>query len=568
MRALTVTLALLAFARYASGQRPDLHRSGLPRQEARRLEAVIDDPATHRFDGDATIATDEVIEGDVFVYRGLLTLRGTVRGQLVVVDGDVVFERGAEVTGDVTVVGGSARGGDNARLAGALTEYGEGFGLLARARDLHEGGDVWRSGRHWEGNHRYADRRQDMGSAGFSLSIDRNYNRVEGLPYRMGPDLRTGGPFATRLAAFAIWRSDVGPLTNTERMGYVARVEQFVGTPALRLGASVRSTIDPMESWTITDLEATLATVVFHEDQRDYYQREGWSGYLRLAPERSPLDLTVEYRDETQRSAAARDPWTVLHTDALWRNQPLAGEGRLRTLNGTAIWDARHGDDFTSRGFYMRADMVHGLSGSLALPAAERETGEPLAARAFDNQFTAGQIDIRRYAPLGWEGALAFRAVAGGSFDQTPLAPQYQHALGGANTLPGYPLMSVDCGARTAPVRLTNGSQTTMFFPSYGCDRFALFQAEYRGGLDFHIGGDEVEHYDRSPHFDASVNWTVFFDAARGWTVGDLTERTSTGTLYDVGAGVILGGFGVYGAVPLTGDSRELRVFLRLGPRF
>jgi hypothetical protein len=125
--------------------------------------------------------------------------------------------------------------------------------------------------------------------------------------------------------------------------------------------------------------------------------------------------------------------------------------------------------------------------------------------------------------------------------------------------------MSVDCGARGSSV--PHGAASAPFFGSYGCDRFALFQAEYRGGLDFHFGGDDYD--DDAPwHFDAGVDWTVFFDAARGWALGSDPARSNTETLYDVGAGVILGGFGVYGAVPLSGQDRGLRVFVRLGPRF
>jgi hypothetical protein len=38
--------------------------------------------------------------------------------------------------------------------------------------------------------------------------------------------------------------------------------------------------------------------------------------------------------------------------------------------------------------------------------------------------------------------------------------------------------------------------------------------------------------------------------------------------LYDAGAGVMLGGFGFYAAVPLTGDDRSVNFFIRLGARF
>ena len=62
----------------------------------------------------------------------------------------------------------------------------------------------------------------------------------------------------------------------------------------------------------------------------------------------------------------------------------------------------------------------------------------------------------------------------------------------------------------------------------------------------------------------------VFFDAARGWANDDsrLRGAADTETLYDVGAGILLGDVGIYTAVPLTGEDRSLRFFVRLGPRF
>jgi hypothetical protein len=141
--------------------------------------------------------------------------------------------------------------------------------------------------------------------------------------------------------------------------------------------------------------------------------------------------------------------------------------------------------------------------------------------------------------------------------------------MGGAGSIPGYASFSIDCGARNVAVSRENGSN---FFPYYGCDRAALFSAEYRGGFDFHWGGlnawDEDDDWDWD--IDASPNWIVFFDAARGWAHNEskLRGAADTRTLYDVGAGLLLGDFGIYAAVPLTGEDRDLRFFVRLGPRF
>jgi len=569
MRPLAVAVILTCSANLAFAQTPDLHRSGLPRRQADRLERLIEDSATRRFEGDATIRPTETIEGNVFLHRGILNVAGTVRGEIIVVDGDVIFEEGASVGGDVTVVGGTIRNVEAAVLAGTVTEFGEGFGLLAQARRIHGGHDDWRADwradrDEWGGSD---DRRwrADFGSADFAVRVGANYNRVEGLPVQFGPDLRTGGRSPLRLEALAVWRTDVGPITNTERMGYAARLEQYLGRN-VRVGASVRSTIDPIENWNLDDIEATLATAMLHQDQRDYFEREGWSTWVRYAPRRSPLDVVFEYRDERHRTAAARDPWTLLNREDLWRNQPLVGEGRIRTVNATASWDTRAGGDFAYRGWYLGATLTHGVDGGLTLPAATGPTGATLQTTAYGSDFSAGLIDLRRYEPVGYGGAIGLRAVAGGSLDGKALAPQFQHALGGAGTLPGYDLMSADCGARQAAVQAGDPQAPRFYYPSYGCDRFAMAQAEYRGGMSINFGGDERD--DRHWNFDADFNWTVFFDAARGWALGDDPARNDTGMLYDAGVGFIIGGFGIYGAAPLNGETRAARLFVRLGPRF
>ena len=559
MRLLAVAL-LCTTVQSVTAQSPDLQRAGLPGADVKRIEQWLEDPTTRRHVGDLEIASGEAVDGNLYVRRGVLTIAGLVRGNILVMDGDVWFENGAEVTGDVTVVGGATRNPDRARLAGTVTEYGEGFGLLARARNVHNGRDEWRG-------HRYGTYSwRDWDGGELAVRVGRNYNRIEGLPVQIGPSLSTGGRWSTRLEALAVWRTDAGPLTNTGRMGYVARAEQFLGQRggALRVGASIRSTIEPIEAWTVTDLEASLAAGLLHDDQRDYFERDGWSAYVRVMPRRSPFDFILEYRDERHRTVAPRSPWTLFDRDDPWRDQPLVAEGRIRTANLTAEIDNRHGGDFAYRGVFARAELTHALHGTLALPQASLYPAG--ATTTFDTDFTTGLLDLRGYAPFGRHAALAMRVVGGGSLDaRSALAPQFQHALGGAGTLPGYPLMSVDCGARSASIPISSGGgATTPFFARYGCDRFALLQAEYRGGMDFHFGDWDR----RGPNFDAGVDWTLFFDAARGWVIGNEPGRSDTATLYDAGAGLVIGGFGIYGAVPLEGDDRGLRFFVRLGPRF
>ncbi|MEX0893587.1 MAG: polymer-forming cytoskeletal protein [Gemmatimonadota bacterium] len=564
---LLICLLAAVLAAPLQAQELDPWRDGLPSATAERIEALLADPATVRFHGNATVPAEQVVDGAVVAEGGVLRVTGTVRGQLVTLGAELVLEPGARVLGDVLVVDGVLRGEEDAEITGSVTVYGPSDNWT-RVRGMHGSADRWDD---YDG--RLRSRR---GDADFRVEVAGNYNRVEGLPVAFGPDIRTGGRLPMRIEALAIWRTDAGPLTNAERMGYLARAEQFLPGGALRLGASLRSTVGPIEAWSVTDVEASLATAVLHEDQRDYFEREGWSAYARLAPRGSPLDAVVEYRDERHGSLAARDPWTLFSGGSAWRLQPLVGEGRIRSLHGTLSLDGVRGWDFGRRGWYAAATLEHVLDGQLTVPPLAPLPGTPGEIQlgpAFDAGYTTALLDLRRYQYAGRGGILGLRVVAGGGLEKAPLPPQFQHALGGAGSLPGYSFFSADCGARALVGTRGDGPGEARFHPAYGCDRFGLVQAEYRGGFDLHFGGrDHREgrargwrHHD----FDVDVDWTVFFDAGRGYAyAADGRTAGDTGTLYDVGAGIVLGDVGIYGAAPLTGTDRDLRFFVRLGPRF
>ncbi|HSJ10553.1 MAG TPA: polymer-forming cytoskeletal protein [Longimicrobiales bacterium] len=563
MRPLITAALALALATPVSAQDLDLSRSNLPRSAIRHIETLLASSSTQVYRGDATIAAGETITVPVVMREGVLRVAGTVRNELVVLRGDVVFEPGAVVEGGVMVVSGQVHGEDNARITGGVTIYGEGFDLEGRSerrewRDRRDPDDPeWR----WRGR----------GNADFSVHVAHNYNRVEGLPIRFGPDISTGGAYSTRLQALAIWRTDLGPVTRSRQMGYVARVEQFLGGETFRVGAGLHSVIQPIESWSLTDLEATIAAALFHDDQRDYFEREGWSVYARLTPPRLPLDLRVEYRDERHVSVPVADPWTLFNEDRVWRAQPRIGAGSIDLLRGSAEWDARRGDSFETRGWLARGELTRALSGTLSVARAAGGVDDVVA------DFTTGLIDLRRYERAGPGGILGMRVVAGGALNERALPPQYQHALGGPGTLPGVALFSADCGARSSITMDENGD---VFFPAYGCDRFALAQVEYRGGFDLRFGGDHDDDDDYDRHddergwrrwqFRSDVDWTLFFDMGHGWALQQdrFAGRADTRTLYDVGADIIIGDVGIYGAVPLDDSARGLRLFARLGPRF
>ncbi|MGH7554738.1 MAG: hypothetical protein ACREMQ_17185, partial [Longimicrobiales bacterium] len=355
MRAVVLALCALSLSgrAFAQAQVSDLRNADLPRGVAEELQAVIDHPSTLRYTGPATIEATRTVPGNLAVFDGLLTIAGRVEGDVVVVNGSIAFESGASVTGNVTVVAGLVRGDDVARIGGTVTVYSEGFDLFRRVERFVSGHDG-----DWQNEH------DEYGRSQFRLAISQNYNRVEGLPLEFGPELWSGGRYPFHLQATAIWRTATGSPFDTEDMGYLLRAEQFL--PGwVRVGGTFRSTVQPIEDWTISDVEASLATALFHDDFRDYFSRSGWSAYARVAPRHSPLDLRVEYRDESHKTEPVRDPWTLFDHDDLWRPQPLVAEGDVSLLAGSATLDFRKGRDRHPRGSLFRATVLHQLDGDL-----------------------------------------------------------------------------------------------------------------------------------------------------------------------------------------------------------
>lgn len=627
--ALAVLLAIIAAPALASRAAAQDVREHLPPDAARRATEFFNDPRTLHLGGDARVPAQSTITGNVVVLDGDLVVAGRVDGDVVVINGTASLLDGATVTGAVTVVGGTVRRAQHARVGGEMVAYVERMDYLRRGDRIYA--DLGRAappadtaarvavaepdtvrdaerpwsedtvpartpperGRDddWDEGWSVRRGRPGQGRADFIVATGQSYNRVEGLPITFGPLLQTDGHNPLRVRAMGVFRTEAGPELGPERWGYEARVEQFFGGRGeFRVGAGVFRRIDPIEDWHLTKLENGLSTFFLHRDFRDHFEREGWTAFLAVTPRRSPFEASLAFRSERERSEPAGSPFTLFNNNDPWRPQPLAANGRLSSLVLAGRVDTRSTSEDPSSGWFVSGEVEQGLSSSLRQPGWQPVSGsdvlppEPviLPGTAYD-AFTAATLDVRRYNRIGPWSRLNLRVIAGGSLDGSPMPPQRQHALGGEGSLPGFGLFSVDCGARRAHVLRADeaarqaGTQTpaAQYFLDYGCDRFALFQAEYRGDLSLHLrwNGDENdadagdgESWPRSLRHgvDTDFGWVLFTDAGRGWAIGD--RLLNTDTAVDVGAGIVLGRLGIYGAVPVsTGGGFNL--FIRLSPR-
>jgi hypothetical protein len=367
---------------------------------------------------------------------------------------------------------------------------------------------------------------------------------------------------------------------GVDRTGFDVRMEQFLGGErTFRVGGSVHSRVAPVEAWGLSDKENALASFFLTTDHRDHFERRGWSAFVRATPASIPLDASLEFHREEHTSLAAGDPWSVFRNDRPWREQPLVAEGTTRALVARASVDTRDTRREPGAGWFAEGSLRRNLGGSLTAPAAgiPATPGIPRPSRwpgpELEPRFTTGMLDVRRYTTVGRGGRFNLRGVVGGTLDGEPLPPQFQHALGGVGSLPGHRTFAADCGARESLVVLDPaGEGSSVHRPFYGCDRFALFQAEYRGALNLTtgFGPPDADESPRRARRHDRPSWVVFFNAGRGWSDGAWGElpRPDSPTLYDAGLGLILGEGGIYWAFPVGEHGEGSRFVLRLQRRF
>lgn len=543
-------------------RRPGYAR-GTPADE--RAVAVFNAEGTTRLFGEQTIGRDAVIRTDVGFLDGPVKVYGTIEGDLVAINADVSIYAGAEVRGDVLVLGGTLFTSSQAEISGTVERHSEHIGVRVVDGRLELVGEPIR--RVWVQRERRLRRSFGQSSASLAITTGGTYNRVEGLPVMAGPRLTWRYPGASfRLEGLAIWRTATGfePNLDNREAGYRALGDLRLGPSGreqqLELGGKAYDLVMPIEDWQLKDDEVGLAAFLWHRDFRDYYLSRGVAGFARLMPAPG-LSLFGEIARNQETSVAARDPWTPFRDAEPWRANPAVDEGHFIQLKAGLDLDTRYYDGWRA-GASLHAEWEHGESDDVterSLPLAVRSP-LPLPPYQYDRVFA----DLRLYQPVGF-GGLQLRAVGVGVVGDNPLPVQRRLSLGGPDPMPGFPFRQFAC----------NGAVADPALPAL-CDRLALFQAEYRGGLDINpFDGDWWDHDawrrprprgDRNYRDDFwwdGPQFVLFADAGTAWLKAD-----GPGQLHwDAGAGLEFGSVALYAARAIE-RNQPIRLFVRIHRRF
>lgn len=537
-----------------------------------RAIAAWNDTANVRIRGRHTVADTDTVRTSLVVLDGPLTLSGVVLGDVITINANVRLDSTANVRGALLVVGGVLTGRSRGMVTGDLEVWRSALAFREEDGRLVDDSDETLVSRYARWRERSSTDWSDL-----FVSSGHTYNRVEGLSIVAGPRLQLNrGANRVTLEALGIFRTGDRLSWQRENLGHRLLAEARRGSNAryVAMGARHIDEVDAVERWTMSDAETGLASLLVARDYRDYWNRLGGQGYVRLGG-RHGSTLTASVGREQWDSRAARGPWAMFPGGREWRVNPRALEGSATLLGLAASVDTRNDPERPLDGWWIRGEYEHGR---VDITRAADTT--QLALLAPTLRYGRVFVDARRYNRIAPHTSVNLRLVAGGLLHGDGLPAQRRLSVSGVDALPGYafraPLGMPDVGTCTVQ---SDAAFTAQGRPA-GCDRILLMQAEWAG--DFRIGlfGRARRTDDRRWYADglrADGRWVVFVNSGRGWLVGPQDEGLTypsgrlpffEGFRSDAGVGLDLGIIGVYVAHPLNGANRTPRTFVRLGRRF
>lgn len=536
-------------------------RGGPPPEVVAELIRTFNDSATTRMQGDVSFPVGSSFSGRLAVYRGSLRLAGRVSGSITVVNATLYLLPGADVQGDILVVGGRL-----IRSAGTRHEGDERvFWDAAPVLRVADGSLVLRDRRRPLANLATAKTTFQTGRVRTTLFLATGgtYNRVEGLPIVFGPlfELRPTRNMLARLDLRGILRTAGEGSRLTSDFGYTARGE--LRFPTVGIGGRVYSEVGSIEDQPLSAAESGWSAFLLQRDYHDYFERVGGGAYAWVQPAR-PLRVEVSLRRDHERSVRATDPWSLLRNSDRWRRNPLIDDGIYFTTGLDVTYDTRNQRDLPGTGWHLQGRYEHGTSDNVS-PVALPDVVRPPVPVGGGYEYDRLSLDLRRYSRLTPSLRVMGRLRADGWLAGDRLPVQRRVSLGGPDLLPGYDFRSFTC----APRGFEDSSEPAL------CDRSIVAQVEVRTRIGLNLGYRLRDREGGSRFIGIEEADLVFLgDVGKAWLAGDGPEQVAVDRIpsldewkVDIGVGLDAGEIGAYLAKGLSGGE-PIKFLVRLQRRF
>jgi hypothetical protein len=538
-------------------------RAGPPAGIVTELLAFFNDSATTRVQGDVSFPAGSAFEGRLALYRGSLRIASRVRGPIAVANGTLYLLPGADVEGDILVVGGRLIRSEEARHAGGERVFWDAAPVLSTA----DGTLVLRERRRPLAELATARTSFQTGKVRTTLLLATGgtYDRIEGLPMIFGPtfELKPSRQSSIRLDLRGILRTAGEGSRLSSDFGYTNKLE--LRLPRAGIVGRFYSEVAPIENQPLSASENGWSAFLLQRDYRDYFERRGGGGALWVQPAR-PLRLEVSLRRDQETSVRATDPWSLFRNSDRWRRNPLIDDGHYFTTGAALDLDTRNDREQPTTGWLLRARYEHSTSDDVApisLPEAIRPQTPTGGGYAFDRLL----LDFRRYTRLTPTLRVNGRLRADGWIGGGRLPIQRRVSLGGPDLMPGYGFRAFTC----APAGFSDTSDPAL------CDRVVNAQVEVRTRLGLNLGYRLPEREGGpSGRFIGveEADLVLLADAGKAWLAGDGPGQVPANRIpsfdewkLDVGVGLDAGAIGAYLAKSVT-DGEPVRLLLRFQRRF
>lgn len=347
----------------------------------------------------------ETHAGSLVQLGGTLIVEGRVEGDVTAIDTQVYVRPRATITGRLTVYAGGMYGSTMSTIDGGQAWLRD--ALVASVRGADGGADVVPVER---------DRGAPLALKGLLGFVPRQYNGVDGLAFGIAVGTPFRPPPRTRFTGGPVFRS------ARDDVGWDVEIARELGG-GKEIGVQTYSITDSGERWHRRAFGNSVWSFLLAEDDRTYFQREGYRLFATLAVDHG-LSFGAHWRHDDFETLATELPFSLFGDDEDWVENPAITPGEGRALGGWLRYDARGEGPFATRGVFAEVRYNHwGFGG--------------------DFEFDWAHGDVRAYLPTGGGSFASARVLAGGRLGGGPsLDPQFLYRLGGRSTVIGYPPLS------------------------------------------------------------------------------------------------------------------------------